>query len=246
MPEESSEPRPWLRWFNVAGVTIGFVLLVLALVEVASLAVPEDVDWSARAQVMFQISTVGAAELLAVGALWGVLRRQDRSFSGLGLWQPASRLGWILALLLAAATVGINLLGALRGQLSVITEMSGFYLYSATVAGVSAGFCEEILFRGFVMDEIEKAGSGKLLQVLGSAVTFGLAHAGLVLQVALMEGGGWITATANLVMFTVLGAAYAGIYMASRRSLMPVIVSHLLNDFFVIPLAFLAALQASS
>jgi membrane protease YdiL (CAAX protease family) len=105
--------------------------------------------------------------------------------------------------------------------------------YTALVVGLGAGFCEEIMFRGFMMTELAEAGYGRLLQVLVSGVLFGCLHVGM-LRVGVAGGLAVIIPTA------VLGIIYSLVYLTARRSLMPSIVSHFINDAVVIPLIFMA------
>lgn len=239
-----TEQRTIGRWGGVLGITVAFIAAVQAVPALVDLAIPPGADWSPRAQVMIDISAIAAAQLLVLAGLRGFLRSKGRSFRDLGLWKGAPWLGWGLALLMAALLIAGNLAGTLRDQLRLLTEVSVFHVYSSLVAGLSAGFCEEIIFRGFVMSELEEAGHGKAIQVSASGLLFGAAHLGIILATA--SSAGWTLGIYNFVIFAVLGTLWAGIYLASRRSLMPVIASHALNDLVVIPLLFLAVQTAGS
>jgi membrane protease YdiL (CAAX protease family) len=58
----------------------------------------------------------------------------------------------------------------------------GFHLVAALLLGITAGFCEEVQFRAFLMTEFANASYGKVMQVLMPGVAFGLAHAGYLNQ----------------------------------------------------------------
>ena len=65
-------------------------------------------------------------------------------------------------------------------------------------ASVSAGFCEEFLFRGFIIGLIARAGGGSQAQVLWSSLAFGLAHlmwgpVGMLFTVALGASSAIVT-----------------------------------------------------
>jgi membrane protease YdiL (CAAX protease family) len=47
----------------------------------------------------------------------------------------------------------------------------------AITVAVTAGFCEETIFRKLLMDALQNRGFGILLQLVASAVAFGVAHA---------------------------------------------------------------------
>jgi membrane protease YdiL (CAAX protease family) len=186
--------------------------------------------------VVSEVTALAIAELITVLAVYGLLRAESRSLQDLGLWQRATPLSWLLGIGLGLLTAFWGLSNPalhLQSRLGALLDPSPWHLYSALVAGTAAGLCEEIIFRGFVMQELAAAGHSRWVQVLGSAFLFGVAHAGL-LRSGIMAGLLVIVPTA------VLGALYSLIYIAGKRSLMPVIVSHFLNDPAVIPWIFLA------
>lgn len=231
MEGAASKGRAWTR---LLAVTALFIFLVQVCLLVASRLAPAAAG--ARVVVAAEITAIAVAELLTVMAVGGLLRREGRSLRDLGLWRRATALAWLLGVGLGALTAfwGLSNPGLhLPSRLGALLDFSPWHLYTALVAGLAAGFCEEILYRGLVMQELAAAGHGRGMQVLGSALLFGVAHAGLL-------RAGVAAALLVIVPTAVLGALYALIYLAGKRSLMPVIVSHFLNDLAVIPWIFLA------
>jgi membrane protease YdiL (CAAX protease family) len=92
----------------------------------------------------------------------------------------------------------------------------------AVLAALIAGFFEESLFRGILMDRLAAAGRRPILQVLISGLVFGCLHfyAFAGLPAALLAQ----TAT------TVLGWGLAALYLMSKRSLWPCVIAHVLID----------------
>ena len=93
-----------------------------------------------------------------------------------------------------------------------------------TVVGVTAGICEEWLYRGFLLAVLAAVGGGlptPVLVVLG-AVAFGLAHA--------YQG------VAGIVTTGVLGGVMAALYLGTGSLLLPVVL-HALVDlrFLLVP-----------
>lgn len=182
-----------------------------------------------------EITAIAIAELVALLTVWWWLRSRRRSLRELGLGRAATKTAWFLG-------IGLGLLTALWGlsnpalhlssKLAAVLNPSPWHVYSALVAGCAAALCEETIFRGFIMQELEAVGYSCWVQVLGSALLFGAAHAGL-LRIGTVAGLLVIVPTA------ILGAFYAVIYLVGKRSLMPVIASHFLNDAAVIPWLFL-------
>ena len=88
-----------------------------------------------------------------------------------------------------------------------------FLPYSALA--ITAGICEEFIFRGFAIGALDRAGWNVILIVIFTSVLFGLAHA--------YQGRGGIVGTTLIgVLFAVGRLAY--------HSLVPVIVWHAVLD----------------
>jgi membrane protease YdiL (CAAX protease family) len=105
---------------------------------------------------------------------------------------------------------------------------------------VVAGFVEETLFRGFLINELRRSGFGTAAQVILSSVCYGAVHAAWGLTsgaFTLQLVGGAVIGT------TVFGFGCAAVYLLSRRSLMPVILSHGLIDLAIEPWLFMVAVS---
>ena len=108
-------------------------------------------------------------------ALWWFIKRKEGSFSELFGTRTAS-LGKdvLIGVVLGAFWVVVY------GLLGWPPFSAMFALNAAKLASIptslSAGFCEEFLFRGFVILLIAKAGGGRRSQVIWSSLAFGLAH----------------------------------------------------------------------
>jgi uncharacterized protein len=101
----------------------------------------------------------------------------------------------------------------------------------ALIAAAVAAVFEETFFRAILMDWFRSRGCSPALQVLSSGIAFGLAHAGWGLA-----GSMDVARFAQPMVWTaVLGWALAALYLRSKRSLAPVIVSHFLIDAIIEP-----------
>lgn len=105
---------------------------------------------------------------------------------------------------------------------------SGFHLAAAIALGITAGFCEEVLFRGFLMTEFAGAGYGKVAQVILPGVAFGFAHLGYAVH-------GIIAAAGIMVPTALLGMMWGIAYLLGRRALVPCFIAHFLNDSTALP-----------
>lgn len=145
-------------------------------------------------------------------------------------------LGWS-----AAAVAAVFFIAYAAAQLpSVRThlfKLSGLKWLALLVA-VTAGFCEEAVFRKLLMDTLAHMNIGLTLQIFGSAAAFGLAH-GIW---GLFRGS--VAAGARATLATgVLGLALAVVFVISHRLLAPCIVAHVLINAFAEPGLVLAAVR---
>ena len=147
----------------------------------------------------------------------------------------AGPLGWILALIVAAAFTAMACrLPSVRANLFTFSWLKVLGLAVA----ISAGFCEEAIFRKLLMDYLARDGVGLTLQVLASGLAFGLVHG--------IWGAfkGSVTAAIGATVATgVLGLGLAVVFLASHRVLAPCIVSHLLINALAEPGLVLAAVR---
>jgi len=193
---------------------------------------------SARALVTVRLSGAMLGELVFLILLVIYLRGQGRTLRELGLWKTSPARGWILAGIFAGLYLWMTFAAVLRGH-TALSEVSVFHIYNSLTAGIVAGFVEEIFFRGFVISELEWARLGPVLQVIASGVLFGIAHSGW----GLFSGHvNWPALIGSVSATTIMGLAFAIAYLASRRSLMPVITGHLVMDCLIEPWLILTAM----
>ncbi len=147
-------------------------------------------------------------------------------------------IAWFLGVVVAIAYVAYTMKRvpavALRWR-----EISPLKALSLLLA-VAAATVEEAFFRRLIMDAVAGAGGNAILQVIASALGFGIAHAvwGLIgrnLHVAL----GAATSTAAL------GGGLAVVYLVGGRSLAPCIVSHFLLTAAIEPALMVAAVSGN-
>jgi len=95
----------------------------------------------------------------------------------------------------------------------------GFHLFAALTLGITKGFCEEVLFRGFLMTQFSSAGYGKTVQLLVPGAAFELSHAGYLNQ-------GFLVWLGIMVPTGCLGMMWGIAYLLGRRSLFPTVIAH--------------------
>jgi membrane protease YdiL (CAAX protease family) len=172
-------------------------------------------------------STIAFQWLAAAVVGWRAWAR-GYTFSEMGLtirWRIGIALAAVLGAAILAAGQWFNLrrMGSLSSPRSAtlhaladrIFPQSSVELLPYFALAVTAGVCEEFLYRGFAMAVLTRAGLPLWSVVLVSAVLFGLAH--------IYQGRGGFVST--LVISTVFGAA-----RIAYDSLVPVMVWHAAVD----------------
>jgi len=193
-----------------------------------------------RAMAAFRTAFSIALDWLEAIAMILLLRFRGMRLSDIGWRKGSSVWGWIGALVAVAIYAGFALGGPmLKGQ-PILTDWSLFRIATALGIGITAGFCEEAIFRGFVMTEARNGGAPLWLQIVLSALLFGMAHAGWGGMTAKFDIGSMIGA---MISTAILGVMLAGVYVIGRRSLVPVVVAHGVIDAIIEPWLILFALS---
>ncbi len=105
---------------------------------------------------------------------------------------------------------------------------------------IVGGIVEEVVFRSWLMDLLKGFGYGITIQIFISGIAFGLAHImwGLF-------GGERKFIKGAFIATTILGFAYAIVYLIGNRNVGPCIISHSLINVIIEPWLLLAAVSKS-
>lgn len=151
--------------------------------------------------------------------LWWFLHRKQTSFGAL-FQARTERLWHDLGVGLLVGAIWVAIYGAIGWpSFSAMFVLDRAKLASLP-ASFSAGFCEEFLFRGFLMGLILRAGGGSRAQVLWSSLAFGLAH--------IMWG------PVGMLFTVALGASLAAVTLW-RGSVWAALAAHTLLDLCIEP-----------
>ena len=224
-----STPRPTC-WIEALIVGLGLPATIWVASRIITVSVPAATNGSPGQRFLLWITGPSIAEWLFVLGLAYVLSRRRLAFRDLGVWRMGNWAAWLIALLFAALSIGSNLrfLPRMHIPLSYAFFPHGSHLAAALIMGITAGFCEEVLFRAFLMSEFAAAGYGKVIQVLIPGAAFGLSHAGY-LNLGFLPWLGIMLPTAFI------GMMWGIAYLVGGRSLVPAIVAHFLNDATALP-----------
>ena len=218
--------RCWLEW-TILG--FGLPALIVAMSRVVGL-LPVAHSGSVEQRYVWSLAGGILAEWLMVVGLWLLLRGRKQSFSRFGTWGVGNWKSWLLALVLAGLSITSNLrfFPMMGIPVSYAFAPRGFHLLASLLLGVTAGFCEEVLFRGFLMTEFADAGYGRTAQVIIPGIAFGFSHLGYSVH-------GFTAAVGIMLPTAILGMLWGLAYLLGRRKLLPCIVAHFLNDATALP-----------
>jgi membrane protease YdiL (CAAX protease family) len=216
------QQRCWLEWCILA---FGLPGLIAAASGLVKLAIPGAQHGSLEERYLLSLAGGVIAEWIFVLAAWLFLRANRESFSSLGVWGIGNWAGWSLALVAAALTIASNLrfFPRMGIPISYAFAPQGVHLIASLATGITAGFCEEVLFRAVLMTDFQRAGYGKVAQVILPGIAFGFSHLGYTVH-GFVAGAGIIVPTA------ILGMLWGVAYLLGRRCLVPCMVAHFLND----------------
>ena len=152
--------------------------------------------------------TIFVAEWLLVLLIWLALRRRGLTIGSLvsGRWETLGRfskdlglaVGFVVAII--AIEQGLSFLlhansdtGLERTMPTTALELAVYLIVAAT-----AGFCEELIFRGYLMQQLKAWTGSSAAGVISQGILFGLGHAyyGWKLMFIIMLHGsllGWLT-----------------------------------------------------
>jgi hypothetical protein len=238
METHAGEPagRPNAKPIAPLWHTLGLLIILLAFVLVSfgwqshSLAAGEQhhgnalhylfviaSEWAMAMYIWLGGLIPGATRLREIiGGRWNNYRQVLRDIAiAAGFWIVFAAVGELSSFVGRPSHPGslqfVNPLGAIEVTLWVIMSMT-------------AGFCEELVFRGYFQKQFLTLTGSAAFAVAAQAVLFGICH--------------WYQGVKQVILISLLGALY-GILAHWRKSLRPGIISHAWSDVLnVIPSPF--------
>ncbi|MGA3211625.1 MAG: type II CAAX endopeptidase family protein [Terriglobales bacterium] len=215
----SKKGEPIAPWWNTA-----LVLLVLFTGSAVSARqhTLEHVNLPGLSVRLSGYLTVIAEEWFAVLLVWLALKPRGLSIAGLiaGRWQGRREFRRDLGLGVSVIIVGIPLMaimGRLIGAGSGPTDYLPKTPFEAIIwllVAATAGFCEELIFRGYLTRQFTAWTGSVTLALLIQAVAFGLAHGYQFRSMIVIGVYGWLL----------------GLLASWRKSLRPGMMAHTLQD----------------
>jgi membrane protease YdiL (CAAX protease family) len=215
----------FLTWANLAILLIGYPLLSLLGGGTDSTSLLKLIGSNQTLLMVALISTI-ILQWFIFGVNYGALYHEGTRLAGIGLRKiKGIHFAWAAAFLLASnailaglawflAQIGLPMPGEIG--LLIPTEPSGKVVW--VVVSFTAGFCEEVAFRGYLMTRLRILLKCKtwLVPTVVSALTFGICHA----------YQGW----PGLIVISTYGILFSLLYIRTG-SLWPCIIAHFFQDF---------------
>lgn len=218
--DATTDHRRALAAAEVVAVAGAYILISTAAARTFDLAFLFPAGWSAAERAVGGTFLTGAlvqVALVLLGA-W-LLRSVDLRRAIAASMEPSNRKAWTIAAIATAIHIGAAMLLFLP-QPERVWEPSGLNLILSVVPAPD-GWSQEVLFRGYVLFRLARAGFPAAARILTSGALFAAIHFGYAGDTA------W-TALAPLVGTFMLGGFYAWAVQSGRFSLKPVIVCHVL------------------
>ena len=227
LDEQAEEPasaarRPtpaWLAWGEVGfALWLYYILIVLAIAAPPFIVSGLGFRLNLRQGTAVTLGGTLLAEALVLLVLAWWLARRGLSFRDIGVVKPSRSVPVAVACCFALLYAGWTLL--IPEVRANATEIGLFKFWGVAVS-VAAAVVEEAVFRGFIMNELARAGRSRPIQVGVSAITFALLHLGF---------GLW-----GLACTLIMGAVLAMTYLWNGRSLAAPIAGHCLVNAIIEP-----------
>jgi hypothetical protein len=201
---------------EVVAVAAAYILISTSAVSAVDISFLFPAGWSPAERATgsgFLTGAIVQTALVLFGA-WLLGGKDLRKAIAAGL-APSTRKAWTIAAIATAIHIGTALLLFLP-QPARVLEVSALNLILSAVPAAD-GWSQEVLFRGYVLLRLARAGVPAAAQILLSGALFAAIHFGYAVENA------W-----PLVGTFMLGCFYAWAVRSGGGSLKPVIVCHML------------------
>lgn len=214
-------PRVWEAWTEVILASLLFVFSIEFFTQVFRLLVnPVGLAHDLTLGTALALAGIIVGEVVFFALLRSWLRGRGRTLASLGWGRPPPRRA-----IITAGTVGLvygglvfsnnPIVGAHIGDLTLL-KLEGI------VAAIAAAIVEETTFRGFIMSELQRIRVPVFVQILVSALAFGM------VSPSTFSPSGFVT---NFV----LGIIFASIYVMGQRSLAPPFIGRMIIGVIIQP-----------
>ena len=218
--------------FRFSFMTIVTAVILFAYAAMNLIAVDDPTAWLKninQGMVMFVLATTVAFQWIIFMIMYATAYRERTGLYGLGFkkirgYDLAAGVGFFVVA--AGIITGIALLMEqlgypLPGEIALLIPQDTLGRILWVVVSLTAGICEEALFRGYLMTRLRilfKSDSW-IIPLIVSSILFGVAHGYQGLN--------------GMILLSIYGAILGGIYIYTK-SLWPAIIVHSLQDLLAL------------
>lgn len=205
---------------EVVAVAAAYIAISLSAVAALDLSTLFSTGWSVPERATGADFLLGAFVQVALVLIAAyILNLKDVRDAIKGVFVRSTRAGWTIAGIATAIHIGTAVLVFLPRPALVLEPSVQNVLLSAIPA--ADGWSQEVVFRGYVLYRLARAGVTPIVQIALSGLLFASIHIGYI-------GDSFGAAAAPLVGTFMLGCFYAWAVQMGRGSLKPVVCFHVL------------------
>ncbi|MDQ6660268.1 MAG: CPBP family intramembrane metalloprotease [Chloroflexota bacterium] len=233
IPETRSLP-PLIAWRNALGITLlgWFLLGLLNFCLLANYLASTLRNDLLLASFLLSVGfTVSAAIIVTLIIFWQ--RRHGETLADLGWRRPTTVLAIVVAVIYGALWTALSYYGQIghgEGSFLAITWERVLMI----PIGVFLAFTEELMFRGFFMEQLRRGGVPTWLQIIASGICIGSYHGVL----------GFHYSVTFAIYSAILFGILAAIFVLGKRSLTPNTIAHAMTHVFGDPFLTMGILYA--
>src|SRR5256884_5389347 len=155
LDETAARHFPVRLWTEFVILGLGLPAAIWVAEKLIKLSIPAATHGSPGERFLWWIAGPAIAEWLFVLGVVFVLRQRQLSLRDIGVWRVGDWRAWVFALFVAALAIGgkLRFLPRLNVPISSVFVPHGFHLSAALKLGFTAEFCDEVIFRAFLMSE---------------------------------------------------------------------------------------------
>lgn len=226
-PESDNIMPDHYRRSRLGYVTLFFLLIIWPMLSIGALEDPAKMleDLTLAPMWAFYIMTM-LMQWIIFGLVYASTWREGTFLKGIGLKKiRAIDFGWAIAFVLVSNLVlGVIAWGLAKagmeipGEIELLLPKSNSDRVLWIFLSFTAGFCEESIFRGYLMSRLRMYTGMKnwIVPVILSSLAFGSGHA--------YQGVG------GLILITIYGSMFALLYFRTG-TLWPAVIAHFFQDF---------------
>ncbi len=211
-PSTANSISKFVGWRNALAITLLGCVMGWGGFGLLGNYLPRQMDLLHAAVVLYLAFGAALGIIFAVIVVWQ--RRHGSSLAELGWGRPTTKTALVCAFVLGVLYITGVYFGARQILRDVdVIELNGVRVLLVPL-GIFMGIAEEVMMRGFFMNELQRARVAVWLQIAASGACSAVYHS--------IHNPSWRGFLPSFVLFSL----HASLYVAGKRSLTPVSIAH--------------------